>query len=553
MPLLALFFRRRTSVMVFFAFTLIVIWAAWLRFSDLDKQSFWLDEAVLVSQARGILKHGVPQMENGIVQWNSSVTTYIIAQGLRLQGDEHVGARLPAAVAGTLCVILIFVATRAFGMGDLACLLAAGMMALSVDQISWSRQAEPYIYLQLFFLTAIVFGLQYVLYKSPLSLAAAAFFAVVSVGTHAGGYIAVLAWGLFCVTGLTSYMGRLRFAYKHGVAADTTAEGVPFKVVFHKWAVIAVLLCALLLLASFVRLPLGHSNIWVVLNLLQTPYETNYISQYAAVLLASFGFSGFLFAVIGVVVGMVVRPKLATPLVLTAGGFLVVVSVRMWLFADRYIFPIHAVLVIFIALGLAFCSDMLGKLAGKRLGKVVSGLACCLAFAMFVIQSNSAFRPHREYWLGYTAPQPDWRTGFMLVSNRHKAGGAPQQQLNVVSPYPVLHDIYLGSETGTKYYLPISFCGTPNSVQWNAPHSQAFPISSLSALKKIDGYLMMDEMALRMIGCNSIASYLRNKEPDAIVSGRFPVFIWLLRDKTKPNNALLTYNLSADGQVEGER
>jgi hypothetical protein len=552
MQLFALFLRRHKRVMFFLGCTVIVVWAAWLRFSDLGKQSFWLDEAVLVSQARGILKHGVPQMENGVVQWNSSVTTYIIAQGIRLQRDEHVGARLPAAVAGTLCVILIFVATKTFGMSGLASLLASGIMALSIDQISWSRQAEPYIYLQLFFLISIIFCLLYVKHRSPASLVAAAVFAAASVGTHAGGYIAVLAWSVFLVTGLISYVVWSLITCKV-VATDRTGQGLPPQIVIERWLICAVLLCSLMVLALFVRLPLGHSNIWVVLNLLRAPYETNYVSQYADVLLASFGFSGLFFAFIGAVAGLVFRPRLAIPLVLAVGIFFAVVSVRMWLFADRYIFPVHAVIIMFISVGMALCSEFLGKLAEKRIGNVVSVLACCLAFALFTIDSNATVRRQSEYLLGYTAPQPDWRTGFMLVRNRHKAGGAPQQQLNVVTPYPVLHDIYLGSETGTKYYLPISFCGTPNAVQWNAPHSQALPIVSLSKLKEIDGYLMMDEMALRMIGCDSISSYLRSTEPDAIVSGRFPVFIWLLRNEKQPNNALLTYSLSADGQVEGER
>lgn len=525
--------RRHMGVTVLFVLALVTLWAAWLRFGDLNKQSFWLDEAVLVSQARGILKHGVPQMENGIVQWNSSVAAYIIAQGIRLHRDEHIGARLPAAIAGTLSVILLFIATRTFRVSNLAPLIASGIMALSIDQIAWSRQAEPYMYLQLFFIITIIFSMQYMEKKSPILLAGAILAAAASVGTHAGGYIAVLALGLSCITVLINHVARSPLLRKD--ATGRTRQVSFLKTIIPHWWGLAMLLGLLGILISFVRLPLGHSNIQVVFDLLQTPYKTNYVSLYTRVLMTSFGISGLLFAVFGAVAGLVLQPKMAIPLVVTCGVFFPVVSVRMWLFADRYIFPIQAIMVIFISSGLAWSSNFLGKLAGKRFGKVLSGLACCLLLTLFILDSNATVRPAGEYWLGHTAPQPDWRTGFILVRNRHTLAGAHQQQLNVVSPYPVLHDVYLGASTGIKYYLPISFCGTPNSVQWNAPHSQAFPIGSLAELKEIDGYLMMDEMALRMIGCALISSYLQSTGPDAIVGGRFPLFIWLLRNEKQPD------------------
>jgi hypothetical protein len=129
--------------------------------------------------------------------------------------------------------------------------------------------------------------------------------------------------------------------------------------------------------------------------------------------------------------------------------------------------------------------------------------------------------------------QPDWRAAFELIENRVDSGGGHWEGVDIISPYPLMHDLYLGPDRGVKHYIPISFGGHPGGVSWSPAHTKAHTIHSLAKLKASSGYILMDDMALRMVGDPEIAQFLKQTPPDAIIADRFKILVWLLDRDTR--------------------
>jgi hypothetical protein len=220
----------------------------------------------------------------------------------------------------------------------------------------------------------------------------------------------------------------------------------------------------------------------------------------------------------------------------------------MWMFAERYVFPIYSIVILLIAIGIVSLSDMTAKPFTRHWRPI---LRCGLAWAFLTgvaVNSHAVMLPQKSYWLGDTAPQPDWRAAYGLIREHFAASARQGGALNVISPYPVLHDLYLGPTNGTKYYVRISFLGHPGHVSWGPVHTTAKVVQSLEELVSIPGYLMMDDMALRMLGDKRIASYLRSTPPDAVIADRFNVLIWLTGGENMQLPASLeTQNRERDG------
>ncbi len=481
----------------------LTLWGSWLRLADLGRQSLWLDEAVVVAQARGILQFGVPRKDNGITDWNAPVTTYLTAAGLWVIQDPHVGARLPAAVFGSLAIPLAFLVLRRLAATPAAPLIGAALIAFSTPQVAWSRQADGYMYLQFFLLACAWCLLHQTTRRRGVWLAGAYLAAVLCAGSHAGGYLAVLlVWF------------HLLWVFFRRAGARTA---VP-------WPELGFMLG---LLGLLYFLPAGHSRIQNVLALLLHPQAAGYGWPYAVAGWHLFSPVGLACAGAGLVVGLRRNPPVVGAMACAGAVYLLAISELVWLFAERYLFPLSGIVVPCVALGL----DFLARAAANRLPPSWRGLAfgglLVLACAAIAATTGATLLPQAAYWLGNTAPQPDWRRAYDLVAARHRASRDAGAALTVISPYPVLQDIYLGSPPESKFYIPISFSGLPGDVARHPPHTRATPVAHLESMPARAGYLLMDQMALAGIAEGRLAACLRSNAPDAIVNGKYPIFIWL--------------------------
>jgi hypothetical protein len=128
--------------------------AVWLRVRHLGALGLVVDEGNQALAIRGILEHGIPVVDSGLVYARNAL--YMAAQALSawLLGLDELSLRLPSVVFG----VAVVAATYALGLRLLdrpAALLAAALMAFSAWEIELSRYARFYTTFQFFFVAGV--------------------------------------------------------------------------------------------------------------------------------------------------------------------------------------------------------------------------------------------------------------------------------------------------------------------------------------------------------------------------------------------------------------
>jgi len=203
--------------------------------------------------------------------------------------------------------------------------------------------------------------------------------------------------------------------------------------------------------------------------------------------------------------------------------YFLLISFRNSLFHFRYILPIVPFITIFIAYVFEFVAYILDSLF-KRLKKyhIGTSVTAVLLILAVIFIGNFSFLPKGEYYLGYTAPQPDWKAGYEWIKN-----DADNEEIVTISTHPVFHDIYLGKEIGKKYFLSFSLSGLPNASRKKSIYANSEVVDDFGELKEIKGYLVLDEFSFRMLDNKAIKDYLKFV-PGKLFNGRFKLMVWKL-------------------------
>src|SRR6266576_2693132 len=137
--------RRAPSVRL--AVAALTAIAAALRFSTLDRQSFWLDELVTVSLVRrsfGGMLHAIPHSEA------TPYLYYVLAwPWTHVFGSGEVGVRSLSALAGTVTVVAAYGAGAALLSRRIG-LIAAALVAVNPFLVWHSQEARSYALVTLF-------------------------------------------------------------------------------------------------------------------------------------------------------------------------------------------------------------------------------------------------------------------------------------------------------------------------------------------------------------------------------------------------------------------
>jgi len=126
------------------------------RIYFLGEQSFWIDEAFSVNAAKGIMAHGYPLLDSGVVYSRAILNTYIIAFFMQIFGETQFSARLVSVLFGTLMIPLMYYFGKELGNKKIG-IIAAVLVTFSVWEIAWSRQARMYQQLQFFYFLSLLF------------------------------------------------------------------------------------------------------------------------------------------------------------------------------------------------------------------------------------------------------------------------------------------------------------------------------------------------------------------------------------------------------------
>ncbi len=117
---------------------------------------FWVDEFSSAVQAQYILKYGLFVFSNPQIYFehNNILTYFTIAGAFKIFGTHEWVARLPSVIIGSCIPVLVYIIAKYF-FGKKTALSAGLLTAFSYFQITWSRQARSYIFVQFFILLVL--------------------------------------------------------------------------------------------------------------------------------------------------------------------------------------------------------------------------------------------------------------------------------------------------------------------------------------------------------------------------------------------------------------
>jgi 4-amino-4-deoxy-L-arabinose transferase-like glycosyltransferase len=158
---------RRTEKVFLLGLTLV---ASVLLLSNLGNHYLWNDEAQTALIGKAILRHGVPMGRDeinsysgafgaelgadGMMKWQPPLQFYVVAGSFQLFGTTTWAARLPFALAGIGCVLLVYYLGREL-FGTRAGMVASALLAPCVSFLLLARQCRYFSLVTLFALAAV--------------------------------------------------------------------------------------------------------------------------------------------------------------------------------------------------------------------------------------------------------------------------------------------------------------------------------------------------------------------------------------------------------------
>lgn len=150
-------FLKQNWILIF-----ILAISAWLRFADLGRQSFWLDEA------ESAIVAAQPTLEKSIevIQMHTAAMPldYLVIWGMGRISLSEGWLRIPIALWGIAGVWVVYSATKKIG-GKAPALITAGLLALAPAHIYLSQELRYYA--ALFFFYWLLTGLLFTAQKQP--------------------------------------------------------------------------------------------------------------------------------------------------------------------------------------------------------------------------------------------------------------------------------------------------------------------------------------------------------------------------------------------------
>lgn len=175
---------------------LILIYGFILRILHLDHISMWIDETISASASKAILEHGYPMLQSGATYWRAYIFHYLMAGFIWLfRGDF--GARLISVVFGVLTIYLAYLFGRKYLKTNFAKFGFAFLVAVSVWQIIYSKQARFYQMFQFFYFLSFFLFYKFVILKEKffskrwMDYASVAVSVFVCINTQFMGYILI--------------------------------------------------------------------------------------------------------------------------------------------------------------------------------------------------------------------------------------------------------------------------------------------------------------------------------------------------------------------------
>src|SRR5262245_17544557 len=145
-------FRDRIRVAVLLTMLLAV--GFWLRARHLGDLGLIVDEGIEAIAVQGILKHGVPKVDSGLLYLRAIPFLYVQAASVKLFGLNEFALRLPAVIFGVAAIFAGYILGKTVFNRSIG-LLTAAMLTFSVWEIELSRYARFYTAFQCMYLVSL--------------------------------------------------------------------------------------------------------------------------------------------------------------------------------------------------------------------------------------------------------------------------------------------------------------------------------------------------------------------------------------------------------------
>jgi len=463
-----------------------------LRIYDLGAQSFWLDESISSIAAISLMEKGMPVLPTGFMYSREILNTFLISSSFKVFGINKFAARLHSVLFGTLTILLVYLTGSKWGNKRIG-IIAALLVAFSVWEIAWSRQARVYQQLQFFYIISLYLFYEFIRERSLKNLALLSLSFIGSVISHAFGYALILVFLLYLLILTLKERSNLRTINRKVIVQTVLVFGILFGLAYYM---------------GIIRSVLGT--------------EMNYYNTYIGLLKKDMGIFLFL-AVPGGTVLVNRDWKKGTLLIAALIIPLYFIFFHVLLLGTRYLYFVIPILFILIGYFLDFVIDLMSAMTRDFLGKysyadsmeerlkaAANITAALLLISAMYFSPAFTFTPKEKYSLGVNAPQSNFRDAYMYVKENMT------QDDVIVSAWTPPSQFYLGK---SDYWLAFNVVGTGTGffLMENSSrevYTNATAIFDVDGLKRVvdknpRGWVIVDGVAWYKLG-PSMRDFIRN-------------------------------------------
>ncbi len=146
--------RRLSDKITVSILVILLLSGIYLRFFNLGKPSFWVDELNHVYAGMALSEGENPTFPSGVANGRSLIYSKLVGWSFSLFGVSEFSARFGSAILGLFSILLIYIVGRDLFSRRVG-LIAAFFLTFAHPAIGWSRTSRMYTLFQFLFLLAV--------------------------------------------------------------------------------------------------------------------------------------------------------------------------------------------------------------------------------------------------------------------------------------------------------------------------------------------------------------------------------------------------------------
>ena len=146
--------RRLSDKITVSILVILLMGGVYLRFFNLGKPSFWVDELNHVYAGMALSEGENPTFPSGVANGRSLIYSKLVGWSFSLFGVSEFSARFGSAILGLFSILLIYIVGRDLFSRRVG-LIAAFFLTFAHPAIGWSRTSRMYTLFQFLFLLAV--------------------------------------------------------------------------------------------------------------------------------------------------------------------------------------------------------------------------------------------------------------------------------------------------------------------------------------------------------------------------------------------------------------